>query len=145
MRCFEQDQPPIYFTLESELFISDLLQLQLYKTSQSIRVISLHLISIQEVKKTDVFPLFLWFVMKRIWNVVWNHQVFHFAWHRLLSQRLQEFYWRNEHFLEIYLTSVMFVGNNSQTNKTSRLVLTLKSNPSSPYPSISKHAKQDPL
>ena len=43
------------------------------------------------------------------------------------------------------MTSVMFVGDNSRTNKTSRLALTLKSNPSSPFPSISKHAKQDPF
>ena len=44
-------------------------------------------------------------------------------------------------FQDIYLTSVKFVGNNSQTNKTSRLVLTLKSNPSSPFLSINKACK----
>ena len=37
-------------------------------------------------------------------------RVFHFAWRRQPSQRRREFYWRNEHFLEIYLPSVMFVG-----------------------------------
>ena len=50
----------------------------------------------------------------------------------------------NIKFFGDYLTSVMSVGNNihdSHTNKTSRLVLTLKSIPSSPFQSISKHAK----
>ena len=54
MSGVEQDQPPFYYSSESELFTGDLLQLQLYKTSESIRVIDLHLVSVQEVKKTDV-------------------------------------------------------------------------------------------
>ena len=41
MRGFDQDQPPFYYSSESEseLFTAALLQLQLYKTSESIRVI----------------------------------------------------------------------------------------------------------
>ena len=55
MHSFKEDQPPFYCNSESELFTSDLLQL--YKTSESIRVNNLHLISIQEVKKTEFFDL----------------------------------------------------------------------------------------
>ena len=50
MQGFDQHQLPLYYSSESELFIGDLLQLQLYKTSESIRVIHLHLISVQEMK-----------------------------------------------------------------------------------------------
>ena len=48
---FEKDQPPFYYSSESqsEMSIGDLLQLQLYKTSGPIRVIDLHLVSVLEV------------------------------------------------------------------------------------------------
>ena len=54
MCYFEQDHPSFYDSSESqlELFTCDLFQLQLYKTSESITVTDLHLVSIQEVKKT---------------------------------------------------------------------------------------------
>ena len=55
----EQDQPPFYYSSKSELFTGDKLQLQLYKTSASTRVIDLHLTSVQEVKKTDVLLNFV--------------------------------------------------------------------------------------
>ena len=57
MCSIKQDQLPFYYSSESEseLFTSDRLQLQLYKTSLSIRDIDLYLASVQEVKKTDDF------------------------------------------------------------------------------------------
>ena len=42
----EQDQPPLYYSSESELFSGDRLKWQLYKTSESTKVIDLHLVSV---------------------------------------------------------------------------------------------------
>ena len=55
MRGIEKDQPPFYYYSEFELLIGEKLQLQLYKTSSTIRVVDLNLPSVQEWKKTDVF------------------------------------------------------------------------------------------
>ena len=59
---------------ESELFTGDRLQLQLYKTSESIRVIDLHLVSVQEVKKTDVLLNFFFQISST--NFIWLEHTF---------------------------------------------------------------------
>ena len=93
MRGVEQDQTPFYCSSESksELFTCGWLQLQLYTTSESIRVFTLHLVSVQEVKGRSMFCLILlisMIVVKTNWDGVWNISL------GVANRMFRESYWR---------------------------------------------------